>query len=71
MTSFPRETFASRMKRFRLLRSYTQEQLSIEVCVSQGWISKIERGLMLPDIYTGIRIASVLRFPLKGLVEHP
>jgi transcriptional regulator with XRE-family HTH domain len=71
MTGFPRETFGTRMKRFRKLRGYTQLQLAIEARVSQGYISKLENTDIKPDLYPCLRIASVLRFPLKGLVEKP
>ena len=71
MTSFPRETFGARMKRYRKYRKFSQTQLANDACVSQSYISKIEHDDQAPDIYVAIRIASVLRFPLKGLVRHP
>lgn len=71
MTSFPRETFGTRLKRYRKFRKFTQTQLSREVRISQSYVCKIEKDELAPDVYVAVRMAGVLRFPLKGLVENP
>jgi transcriptional regulator with XRE-family HTH domain len=71
MTSFPRETFAARMKRYREYRNMTQITLSNEAGITQGFISKIERGVHVPCVYDAINIARVLGFKLEGLVRNP
>jgi DNA-binding XRE family transcriptional regulator len=71
MTSFPRETFGSRMKRYRKFRSYTQSALAQAVGASQASVSKFEHDSLSPDVYVAIRISALLRFPLKGLVRKP
>lgn len=41
--------FASELRRLRLLRGLTQEQLSTRICYSTGLISMIETGRRLPN----------------------
>lgn len=66
-----RETFGTRMRRYRVWRKISQAQLSEEIRVSQTSISDYENDIKIPNIYVGSRIATVLRFSVKGLVEKP
>jgi len=53
----------------RRKHGYSQDRLYLEAGFSRGTISKIESGLVSPEVYTLARIAQVLGIPLKKLVE--
>ncbi|AGA68971.1 putative transcriptional regulator [Desulfitobacterium dichloroeliminans LMG P-21439] len=48
------------LKRYRLLRGYTQEKLAEEILVSVGYISQLENGLKTPSVQMIAKISEVL-----------
>jgi DNA-binding XRE family transcriptional regulator len=50
-------------------RDYSQDRLYLEAGFSRGTISKIERGLVSPEIWTLQQIADTLNVPLARLVS--
>lgn len=57
------------LAKIRKQRGYSQDRLYLEGGFSRGTISKIENGLVSPELYTLARIAEVLGVPVKKLVE--
>ena len=53
----------------RKQKGYSQDRLYLEGGFSRGTISKIENGLVSPEVYTLVRISEVLDVPLKKLIE--
>jgi DNA-binding XRE family transcriptional regulator len=50
-------------------QNYTQDRLYLEAGFSRGTLSKIERGLVNPQIYTLEMIAKTIGVPLRRLVS--
>ncbi|MBQ8459830.1 helix-turn-helix transcriptional regulator [bacterium] len=57
------------IKRIRLERHLTQEQLSELCSISQDYLSEIERGKKTPSLKRLIVIAENLKVPLSKLVD--
>lgn len=48
------------LKRYRLARGFTQEQLAWETKIERAFISELERGVKGPSLLTILRIARAL-----------
>jgi transcriptional regulator with XRE-family HTH domain len=55
--------------KMRKSKGYSQDRLYLEAGFSRGTISKIENGLVNPQILTLRRIADTIGVPLKRLVD--
>ena len=55
--------------KIRRSKGYSQDRLYLEAGFSRGTISKIENGIVNPQIWTLERIAKTLGVPLKRLVD--
>jgi transcriptional regulator with XRE-family HTH domain len=67
-----RETIGERAKRYRLRLGLTQADLAAKLRRSQGWVSKVERGLIELDSAALInRLASALHVHPNELVARP
>lgn len=58
-------------KHLRCLRrahDRTQEELADMMGVSVGWVSRIERGVKLPNLLFLVRVGKVLRVPTDELL---
>ncbi|RAY17021.1 transcriptional regulator [Actinomadura craniellae] len=67
-----RETIGERVKRYRLRLGLTQADLAAELGRSQGWVSKVERGLIELDSAALInRLASALHVHPNDLIARP
>lgn len=53
----------------RKSKGYTQDQLSLAAGFSQGTVSKIENGLVDPQILTLLKMAEIIGVPLKRLLD--
>lgn len=53
----------------RKSRGYSQDRLYLEAGFSRGTMSKIENGLVNPQILTLAKIAETIGVPLKKLVD--
>jgi len=57
------------IKRYRIIRGYTQEKLS-ELCdISRDYISEIERGKKVPSLKRLIIIAETLNVTIGDLAD--
>lgn len=55
--------------RLRKSKGYSQDRLYLEAGFSRGTMSKIENGLVNPQILTLWKIARTIKVPLKKIVE--
>lgn len=55
------------LKEARLKRNYTQQKLADAIGVTRQAVSEWERGLSIPDVNTGKRIAAELRVDLNEI----
>ena len=68
-----RDTFVKRLgshiAKVRKSKGYSQDRVYLEAGFSRGTMSKIENGLVNPQIYTLAKIAEILDVPLKRLID--
>ena len=62
--------FGSLLRQKRKERSITLNVLAMRTGLTQGYLSKVERGLASPSIATLSRVASALGIKLTDLFEH-
>jgi transcriptional regulator with XRE-family HTH domain len=55
--------------KIRKSKGYSQDRLLLEAGFSRGTLSKIENGLVNPQIWTLAKIAKTIGVPLKKLVD--
>lgn len=60
--------FAENLKRLREKTGMTQNDLAVDVGVSQTMIAQYERGLKLPTVVIGVDIAKILGTTVEMLV---
>ena len=58
-----------RCKKVRIKRSYSQKRLAAEVKLTQGYVSKIESGAVLPTSVYLRRLSELLNIPVQLLRE--
>ena len=58
------------IKKKRLSKRMTQEELSDLSGVSRSYISKLEKGLTDPGLYNMLKIASALNIKISHLIEE-
>ena len=63
------ETIGNNVRRLRLSRKLTQEELAAEAHVSMRHVGRLERGEVNPTVDVVERIASVLGAHAKDLFE--
>lgn len=56
------------LRYLRRVHNHTQEELAEKLGVSVGWVSRIERGVRLPNLPFLFRIGKVLRVPINELL---
>lgn len=62
--------FAENLKRLREKTGMTQNDLAVDVGVSQTMIAQYERGMKLPNIITSVQLAKILGTTVEKLVEQ-
>lgn len=55
--------------KIRKQKGYSQDRLYLEGDFSRGTLSKIENGLVSPEVYTLARIAELIGVPLRKLID--
>lgn len=60
---------AGRIKYFRHLRSYSQEDLALRADINPAYFGQVERGLKCPTIDTLYKISKALEVPLPELLR--
>lgn len=56
------------LRYIRRVKDQTQEDLAEHIGVSVGWVSRIERGIKLPNLKLLFRIANALQVSLRELL---
>lgn len=62
--------FGTILRRYRLERGFTQEQLAWETKIERAFISELERGVKGPSLLTIMRLARVLQVLPGDLVNE-
>lgn len=65
---FDRFAYGVRVRRLRLDKGLTQEQLAEKICVSGTYIGKIETGKQVGSVELAIELAELFRVPLDYLL---
>ena len=60
---------AARIKYFRHVRDYSQEDLALRANINPAYFGQVERGLKCPTIDTLYKIARALDIPLPELLR--
>ncbi|MDY3985463.1 helix-turn-helix domain-containing protein [Dysosmobacter sp.] len=60
---------AARIKYFRHVRDYSQEDLALRANINPAYFGQVERGLKCPTIDTLYKIARALDVPLPELLR--
>lgn len=63
------ELVAVRIKEFRRIRSYSQEDLALKANLNPAYFGQVERGLKCPTIDTLYKISKALDVSLSDLVR--
>jgi transcriptional regulator with XRE-family HTH domain len=56
------------LRYLRRVNDHTQEDLAERLGVSVGWVSRIERGVKVPNLPFLLRLGRVLRVPVNELL---
>jgi transcriptional regulator with XRE-family HTH domain len=64
-----RTRFGAKLRKVRLSRGWTQEQLAEKANVSLNFLNMIERGVRAPSFDSLERLAKVLRVPVYELFQ--
>ncbi|GHO98368.1 hypothetical protein KSF_084160 [Reticulibacter mediterranei] len=56
------------LQHIRRIKGVTQEELAELIDVSVGWVSRVERGVNLPNLKLLFRIAKALRVQVNELL---
>ncbi len=64
------ERFGDRIRRLRLARRWSQQELSLRSGISTPHISSIERGKRYPSLDYALRMAAALGVPLTALCDE-
>lgn len=59
----------SRIKYFRQIRSFSQEELALRANLNPAYFGQVERGLKCPTIDTLFKIAKALEIPTTELLR--
>lgn len=60
-----------RLRAARLAKGLTLESVAVQVGVSQGFISRLERDQVSPSVATLIALCEAISLPIGGLFEAP
>jgi transcriptional regulator with XRE-family HTH domain len=63
------EVFGRRLRELRQKYGVTQQRLSIQTGLTEGYISNMERGLKVPSLTTILRLAVALGCKVTELVS--
>jgi transcriptional regulator with XRE-family HTH domain len=65
----PRKDFGAAIRRYRLERGLSQEQLAARAGLDRTYVGGIERGERNPSLKNIARIAAALRVPIRQLFD--
>ena len=61
--------FATRIRKIRMAKDYSQEYVSMQLGITMSAYSKIERGITDPSLSRMIQIATILEFELSDFFQ--
>ena len=64
-----RAPIRNKLKVFRAMHDWTQEELARRVSVTRKTINTIERGMYVPSTYLALRLATVFQVPVEELFQ--
>ena len=64
-----RAPIRNKLKVFRAMHDWTQEELARRVSVTRKTINTIERGKYVPSTYLALRLATVFQGPVEELFQ--
>ena len=59
----------NRLKVFRAMHDWTQEELARRVSVTRKTINTVEKGKFVPSTYLALKLARVFRVPVEDLFQ--
>jgi transcriptional regulator with XRE-family HTH domain len=60
---------SARIKYYRVVKDWSQEQLSEQACINRTYLAGIERGRRNPSIRSIVKLANAFRVPLSVMFE--
>jgi len=64
-----RAPIRNKLKVFRAMHDWTQEELAGRVSVTRKTINTIERGKFVPSTYLALKLAKVFQVPVEELFQ--
>ena len=65
----PKKSLRNRLKVFRAMNDWTQEDLAQRVCVTRKTINTVETGKYVPSTYLALKLAKVFDVPVEELFQ--
>jgi putative transcriptional regulator len=62
-------TIKNKLKVFRAMHDWTQEELARRVCVTRKTINTVEKGKYIPSTYLALKLAKVFQVPVEELFQ--
>ena len=62
-------TIRNKLKVFRAMHDWTQEELARRVCVTRKTINTVEKGKYVPSTYLALKLAKVFQVPVEELFQ--
>ena len=59
----------NKLKVFRAIHDWTQEELARRVCVTRKTINTVEKGKYIPSTYLALKLAKVFQAPVEELFQ--
>lgn len=63
------KTIRNKLKVFRAMHDWTQEELARRVSVTRKTINTIEKGKYVPSTYLALKLAKVFKVPVEELFQ--
>jgi len=65
----PERPIKNRLKVYRAMRDWTQEELAYRVSVTRKTINTVENGKYVPSTYLALKLARVFQVPVEELFQ--
>ncbi|MFC1636585.1 helix-turn-helix transcriptional regulator [Planctomycetota bacterium] len=62
-------TIKNKLKVFRAMHDWTQEELARRVCVTRKTINTVEKGKYIPSTYLALKLAKVFQVSVEELFQ--
>ena len=59
----------NKLKVYRAMRDWTQEELALRVNVTRKTINTVEKGKFVPSTYLALKLARVFEVPVEELFQ--